>query len=315
MKSQCAAGLSLKGGKRDQFFFSVLEYYPEKKRWFLSSLLQVKDDPENKDGDEVIQNWIQEHKVQNLVVDVPLSPPPMLELDLGWPKPTGKEEDFLKLVQDEIQELLEYDALKQKEHPKEYERARNLDDEIVYSKNLFSKSSTDHILSRPFKRRLKKGFLPYWNRTLDFWVWCHYYDQMLKLFNVSFDSFGSTNLMALFRFNHLKKNFPAETNLYEASTDLLLIELLRSKIIHKKDLLNLNDMDLGPEAKLNILMQIEKQLGIFIYDHDLELLVKNPRAFESFLLNLAGKLFQSGEAKTLPKWTMPEEARFIVPEL
>ena len=51
-----------------------------------------------------------------------------------------------------------------------------------------------------------------------------------------------------------------------------------------------------------------------IYNHDLEILVKNPRAFDSFLLALAGQNVLLKKNRELPDWTMPEETKFIIPD-
>ena len=51
----------MKGGNRDQFFLSLLEYYPDEKRWFLNSLLQVKDEG-GISGDEAIRSWINRYE-------------------------------------------------------------------------------------------------------------------------------------------------------------------------------------------------------------------------------------------------------------
>ena len=56
MEKKNIAGMSMKGGKKDNFFFCLLEYFPKKERWFLNSLLQVKEHQE--DEDDVIRNDI-----------------------------------------------------------------------------------------------------------------------------------------------------------------------------------------------------------------------------------------------------------------
>ena len=53
--------------------------------------------------------------------------------------------------------------------------------------------------------------------------------------------------------------------------------------------------------------------NIFIYNHDLEILVKNPRAFDSFLLALAGQNVLQKKNRTMPGWTKPQETKFIIP--
>ena len=92
-----------------------------------------------------------------------------------------------------------------------------------------------------------------------------------------------------------------------------MIELLRSKVILKKDVDMLNDIELGIEVRLEAIKKIEKKLDIFIYNHDLEILVKNPRAFDSFLLALAGQNVLQEKNRPLPEWTQPKETNFIIP--
>ncbi|MBC7539684.1 MAG: hypothetical protein H7281_12750 [Bacteriovorax sp.] len=295
--------LSMKGGRNDNFYFCLIEYYPDSKRWFLKSLLSVKDE-EALDNDDAIHAWINNFSVKQLVVDFPLSKPA---------SESANPEENVKAVREKIKDLLDEDQKLISTNPKKYEQERNKADEIVYNRDIFLKETAHHLLSRSFKRRLKKGFLPYWNRTLDFWVWKYYYDQILEMFNTSFDSFGNVSLMVLYRFNYIKRHFPQQVELFEANEQIILVELLRSKIIMKKDVAMLSDIDLGIEVRLETIKKIESKLDIFIYNHDLEILVKNPRAFDSFILALAGQNVLQGKNRELPDWTMPQETKFIIP--
>lgn len=304
--------LSMKGGRNDNFYFCLIEYFPDSKRWFLKSLLPVKEE-EAADTDEAIRSWINNFDVKQLVVDFPLSKPASESSDYDEDGNLHCPENTLATVQEKIKNLLEEDQKLIASNPKKYEQERNKADEIVYNRDVFSKETAHHLLSRSFKRRLKKGFLPYWNRTLDFWVWKYYYDQILELFNTSFDSFGNVSLMILFRFNYIKRQFPKDLEFFEANEQIILVELLRAKIIMKKDISLLNDIDIGIEARLDTIKKIENKLDIFIYNHDLEILVKNPRAFDSFLLALAGQNILQGKNVVLPDWTKPNETKFIIP--
>lgn len=305
MDTNNIGSLSMKGGRNDNFYFCLLEYYPDSKRWFLKSLLPVKDEEVNH-NDDAIHAWINNYDVKQLVVDFPLSKPAI--------ECASEAEKKIDVVQEKIKNLLDEDQKLINENPKKYEQERNKADEIVYNRDIFSKETAHHLLSRSFKRRLKKGFLPYWNRTLDFWVWKYYYDQILEMFNTSFDSFGNVSLMVLFRFNYIKRHFPKELELFEANAHIIIVELLRSKIILKKDVELLSDIELGYETRLETIKKIESKLDIFIYNHDLEILVKNPRAFDSFLLALAGQNVLLKKNRELPDWTMPEETKFIIPD-
>ena len=77
-----------------------------------------------------------------------------------------------------------------------------------------------------------------------------------------------------------------------------------------------NVKEFSVEEKLTSLVtlqKIESKLDIFIYNHDLEILVKNPRAFDSFLLALAGQNVLKGQNREMPDWTAPDETKFIIP--
>jgi len=307
------AGLSMKGGRKDNFFFCLLDHYEDGDRWFLKSVLQVKDDDEIEDGDDAIRSWIEKFEVDNVVIDFPLSHPACHDCEIDCPGVNKCPVPDVQHVQKEAQAILDKDRDLQENSPKHYERERNIDDLFDYGRDIFEKWPVEHLLSRSFKRRLKKGFIPYWNRTLDFWIWCFYHDQLLNLFKTTFDSFGNTSLMILSRFSYMKRHFPKSLNMFEGNVNLTLIELIRSKILLKKNIVNMSDLDLGVEARLDIIKKIENKLNIFIYDHDLEILVKNPRAFDSFLLAIAGQRKLLDKTITIPEWTGPEKTKFILP--
>jgi hypothetical protein len=302
----------MKGGRRDQFYFCLLEYFENEKRWFLKSLLQVKDE-EGLSGDDAIRSWIEKYDVWQMVLDFPLSQPACATCLLDCPGAAQCPEPSVREVRRQMEGLLDYDQELLSKNPKKYEQDRNDDDLYDYGRNITHKSATDYLMSRSFKRRLKKGFIPYWNRALDFWVWTNYYNQLLEIFNISFDSFGDTSLMVQSRFSYLRRHFPKDLELYESRVPIILIELLRSNIILQKDIFNMGDIDIGVEARLDIIKAIEKHLNVFIYDHDLEILVQNPRAFESFLLAVAGQNKINERNQNLPNWTRPQEVSFIVP--
>ncbi|MFG1503661.1 hypothetical protein [Halobacteriovorax sp. ZH5_bin.2] len=310
------AGLSMKGGRRDNFFFCLLDHHEGSGRWFLKSILHVKDevrDEDAQDGDEILNQWIDKYNLEHVIIDFPLSKPPCHNCDLKCPGVAKCPVGDVKKVREDIASILEMDRKMEEENPKEYERKRNFEDLTHFDRDTFGKDSNDFMLSKSFKRRLKKGFIPYWNRSLDFWIWCSYHDQLLELFNTTFDSFGNTSLMMLSRFSYMKRHFPQECQFYEGHVNLILLELLKSRIILKKNIVNLTDLDLGVEARLDIVKKIENKLGIFIYDNDLEVIVKNVRAFDSFLLAVCGLQKAKGQARSMPDWTLPHLTNFILP--
>jgi hypothetical protein len=309
---QSIAGMSIGGGKRENVFFSLLEYYPDQSRWFLKSVKQVRDEDVG-NSDMAITGWVDEFALKKIIVDFPLTAPTCDSCNLDCPGSDKCHHPNVTEVRALIKDLLDQDTQLYQNNPKLYEYERNHDDLINYNRNILNEKTDDHLLSKSFKRKLKKGFLPYWNRPLDLWVWCNYYDQLLSFFKVSYDSYGSTSTMLMAKFNYLKKHLPTDLLLYEGDTRLCLLELLRSKIISKNMIALLFDIEQSILGRLEIIKSIEKKMNIFIYDHDLELLSKNPKAFESFLLSLIGERLISNKVYTLPKWSRPNEVRFIVP--
>lgn len=307
------AGMSLGGGRKENFFLSLLEYFPEKKRWFLKSLHQVKDE-EIDDRDEIITAWVETYGLKQMVVDFPLSRPPCEESCL--PNCAGAKScprHSVIAVREEMEQLLVEDSNLHKANPKKYEQERNTADEIDYSKNILKKNTDEHMLSRSFKRKLRKGFTPYWHRPIDFWVWKNYYDQLLDVFKISYDSFGNVSFMLLTRLNYLLRHLPHDLKMYESDINICLLELYRAKIVSKSVLLQLFDLDLACSAREQIVMNIEDHMGIFIYENDLDTIIKNSQAFESFLLSVIGQRMLMNGLREIPVWGNSDGGNFIVP--
>ncbi len=306
------AGMSMKGGRKDNFFFCLLEYFVDDERWFLRSLLQVKDE-EDLPGDEAIREWIKQYDIKQLVLDFPLTNPPCHECKLNCPGAFKCPIPAVSEIRTRIDRLLQEDREKLEKYPKGYEQDRNNDDLVQHGRDWHSKIPTTHILSRSFKRRLKRGLLPYWNRPLDYVIWTHYYDALLRIFNQTYDSFGNTSLVIISRFSYLRRHFPADLELLEGHILLVLIEMLRAGLVSRNDLQNLYDIELGKSARLGIIQALEKKLNVFIYEHDLEILVKQPRAFESFLMAVSGICLHQKQTRPLPPWVGKESDSFIIP--
>lgn len=307
------AGMSLGGGRRENFFLSLLEYYPEKQRWFLKSLHQVRDE-EIQDRDAIIASWVEQYGLKELIVDFPLSQPPCEEACLtnctgahACPRREVVE------VRSEMEKLLDEDAEYERKNPKKYEQDRQASLEVDYSKNLTNKNPDEHMLSRSFKRKLRKGFTPYWHRPIDFWVWKNYYDQLLEVFKISYDSFGNVSVMLLARLKYLVRHLPRDLKMYESSIEICLIELYRARVITKSNLFQLFDLEQASSAREVIVQQIEKNMDIFIYENDFDTIIKNEQAFESFILSVVGQRMQMNCLREIPGWGTSDGSNFIVP--
>jgi hypothetical protein len=307
------AGMSLGGGRKENFFLSLLEYYPEKKRWFLKSLHQVKDEA-IRDRDEIITSWVAQYGLKQLVVDFPLSRPPCENSCLNNCKSANEcPRTQVIEVRKEMQALLEEDSKLHTKNPKKYEQDRIASNEVDYSRNILKKNTDEHMLSKSFKRKLRKGFVPYWHRPVDFWVWKNYYDQLLELFKISYESFGNVSVMLLARFNYLLRHLPKDLQMYESNVQICLLELYRARVVSKSLLLQLFDLDLASTAREQIIINIEKHMGIFIYENDLDTITRNTGAFDSFILSVVGQRMLMNGLRTIPSWGNSDGGNFIVP--
>jgi hypothetical protein len=309
---QSIAGMSLGGGRKENFYFCLLEYFAEKDRWFLTTLKDVKDE-DSLDHDDAIMAWVANYQLKQLVVDFPLTQPTCDSCDLLCPGTNECHHPVVKSVREQMQELLLEDQKRLELNPKRYEQQRVEDSMVHYSKSVLEKETHAHILSKSFKRKLKKGFIPYWNRPIDFWIWRNFYDQILKTFKVSYDSFGNVSVMLMKRFRYLLRHLPQELEMYESNTYITLLELYRCGVLSKKLLLDLQDLTMGPMARLNIVQAIEKKCKIFIYDNDLDVIVKNPKAFDSFVLATSGQSLVHKTNLEIPSFGEKNPPRFIVP--
>jgi hypothetical protein len=312
-KRQSIAGMSLGGGRKENFYFCLMEYFADRDRWFLTTLKDVKDES-SLDHDDTIMAWVDNYSIKQLVVDFPLTQPTCDSCDLECPGSNACHHPVVKKVREQMDELLLEDQDRLSANPKRYEQERVEDDKVHHSRSVMDKETHHHILSKSFKRKLKKGFIPYWNRPLDFWIWKHFYDQILNTFKVSYDSFGNVSVMLMKRFKYLMRHLPQELEMYESNTYITLLELHRFNILSKKQLLELQDITLGPMARLNIVQAIEKKCKIFIYENDLEIIVKNPKAFDSFILSVAGQSLVNRNTMEIPTFGEKRPTRFIVPQ-
>jgi hypothetical protein len=303
------AGMSIGGGKKENFFFSLLEYFPDQDRWFLSKFHQLRDENVT-DSNEAITNWIKDYNLKQFVIDFPLSRPACPNCTLECPGIESCHDESVTTIRSKMGELLAEDKKLQDKDPKQYERDRIKQEEIHFKKDEFQAESDEHLLSKSFKRRLKKGYLPYWNRPVDFWIWTRYYNQLLNLFKVSFDSFGDVSMMLLARYNYIQRHIPSDLEMFQSDVRIALLEMYRAKVVTKKNLIDLNDFSVAATTRLMIIESIEKKLNVFIYKNDLDLIVQNPKAFDSFILSIVGKQFIQKKCWDIPDWATAN-ANFI----
>ncbi len=306
------AGISLTSPKSDEFY---LMYFEKNEAEPTRYKLHLKDqnDCDGNIHDLILVKHLKDAKIKGAIFDFPLSKSLCLSCTLTCPGSELCPKEPVKKVRHIINNLLEEDARLYKSNPKKYEVERKSDDLFDFDTDLLGKRTDEHVLSKAFKRRLKKGLSPYANRPLDFWVWQHYYDAYLSAFQSSFDSFGDVSFIHLAYYEYWQKHLPKDVALWETAPQLVLLELYRAEFIDKKQLLTLTDINQAPLSRLDIVRALTHRLHLVITETQLDKLVRHPRAFSSFLLAIAGLKLESLNYYDMPEYTEPEATHFFVP--
>lgn len=302
------AGLSMKGGQKENFFLCLIQYFPQYSRWSLTKLSQVKDYPIG--GDNTLKSWVKEHDLRHLVLDFPLEQPACLNCDLVCPGTQDCIDPTIEDIREQISIILKQDEDLYNKDPKHYERLR-LKMEMTYT---LKQERPQQIISKSLKRRLKKGVTPYWHRGIDLWIWQEYYDIFLSFFKTSYDSLGGSSLMLMNRFEYIKRHLPKSVSLWESDPRLVLLELLGSDIIKERYLRGIGNLDEARISRKAIIKNIEVKLKIFIYESEQQTLEENLKAFDSFLLALSGIFLQKKWLHKLPSWANQSQM-FIAPDV
>lgn len=307
-----AAGISLTSSKADDFYLMYFEPIENENSRYR---LHVKDQTNTNghDHDLILVKHLKDAKIKSAIFDFPLSKSLCLSCTLSCPGSELCPQVPITQVRKIINDLLDVDSNLYKINPKKYEVDRKVDDLLELDSDLFAKRTDEHVLSKAFKRRLKRGLSPYANRPLDFWVWQHYYDAYLAVFQTSFDSFGDVSFIHLAYYQYWQKHLPHDTALWETAPQLVLLELYRAEFIEKKQLITLTDINQAPLARLEIVRALTHRLHLIITETQYDKLVRNPRAFSSFLLAIAGLKLEKQSFYDLPNYTEPEKTHFFVP--
>lgn len=306
------AGLSMTTSKTEDFY---LTYFEIQNHEGVRFKLHIKDQSDfaQPQHDLLIVKFLKDSKVKSAIVDFPLSQSLCFSCKLQCPGSELCPKESIVHVRGLMNALIDEDNRIYKQNPKKYEVERRSDELFELEVDLLAKRTDEHLLSKAFKRRLKKGLSPYANRPLDFWVWQHYYDAYLSVFQTSFDSFGDFSFMQFAYFDYWKRHLPKDFSLHETASQLVLLELHRAEMVEKKQLIALVDINQAPLARLEIVRALTHQLHLIITESQYDKLVRNPRAFSSFILAVAGTKLQSKNVYSLPDFADVSSSHFFVP--
>jgi len=290
-KTKTLAGIGVGSGRKESFYFCAFQYFEDEQRWFLKNCQQLKD-VQYPDTEDSLLALIKDYGIELLMVDFPLTHPVCESCELVCPGSINCPDERVVKSRQKIGNILKSDELLYTDSPKEYERQRK----------------SGGVISKSLKRKLKKGFVPYWNREDDLGLWLDYHDDLLKYFKVSYDSFGNENRGQIQRFQYLRRHFPSNLKLLETHYHILLLEMFKSDLVAKKSLKELVHIESAALSRLNIIESLEEKFNLFIYEKDKEVLVKKSRAFKSFIIGLSGTvLYEQRNDFLSNKFVIPED--------
>lgn len=311
--NQKIAGVYFHSGKTSQFIACVLEYFSPGKRWVVDKIHFSNDGA--KGFGESFEGWVKENKISDLVLNFPTTGTICDSCELVCPGEENCSHPVIKEMKNVSHEFLRQDTIFEKESPKDYERERNKQNEYDHHRTPFSRSETGKKvpLSKSLKKRLRRGFIPYWNRPIDLYIWLNYYDELIQVFNYSYDSFGHSSLMNIKRFHYLSKHLFG-VNILEANIYVNFLELLKAGYLSPEDLFGMKYVDeFSVSLRKNIVTKIEQNLNIYIKNEDSAMLTFDPRAINAFILSLSGIASLDDKTLTLPHWCRENNSNFIVP--
>lgn len=309
--SQKVGGVFFSGGKNGSFYGVILELFKaEESRWVIKSLFNSdKVAPSFKE--ESFIEWISSSGCKKFVTDIPIGESFCGVCTLDCPGQSKCIDPKVKNINLLIDDLLGEDLLHSRVRPKEYERLRESLKSFDHSRDWFNEKTELPPLSQSFKRKLKGGFIPFWHRSIDLFIWIGFYDQMLKILNYSFDSFGHTSLMIINRFKYIKNLLGPSYSFFESNINVVLIQLLKNKIIDKNHLNGLRFLDETTiEDKKSLVLSLENNLNLFAYESDILDLILDPKMVHAFLLAISGKSLVENNIVKLPSWC---EEKFLIP--
>ena len=311
IRTEKIGGIFLSGGKTGGYFGVILELYQaDDSRWVVKSLFDSQKVAPQKKEEEFI-NWILNSQCQRFVTDIPPSKSFCERCEVICPGEQGCSDPSVKKIKKIIEDLLGSDLLHSSVRPKDYERKREAIKSYDHKRDWRSEITDMPPLSPSFKRKLKNNFLPYWHRSIDLYIWINFHDNLLKVLNYSFDSFGHTSLMIIKRFEYLKNILGNSIGFYESNTNVVLLQLLKSKIISRGHLNGMRFLDETTiDDKKSLIRNLEKNLNLFAYESDILDLILGPKMINAFLLALSGCSKIQGMSEELPDWC---EEDFIIP--
>ena len=309
--TQKVAGVYFFGNKLSRFIACIFDFYAPGNRWILDELY-FSENEKNSNSPVVFEEWIKTTEIADLIINVPMTSPICETCQLICPGEEKCHHPVIKSIRHKIVNELDKDFKLEKSNPKAYERYRDNMSKYSSDHKFFNRGNSDP-LSKSLKKKLRKGFTPYWSRPIDLYIWLNYYDELIQIFNYSYDSFGQTSLMNLKRFSYLKRHLKG-INVWESSIHINFLEMLKSDILLPEDLIGMKYVDeFSVSNRKKIVSKLETSLNIFIKMEDTAIFTFDPKAINALNLGLCAIRNAMSEKHQLPDWCQGNHPNFIIP--
>ncbi|MFZ4404289.1 MAG: DUF429 domain-containing protein [Pseudobdellovibrionaceae bacterium] len=253
-------GISVTGGKADRNFLSVLEYFPEHKKIFLSKIFDKIKGDDQSSADLKIFDLLKQIKPEIIAVDNAVNFPLCLTCQLQCPG---------------------------------YEDCK--ESHIVWMWKNFKKNSKG--------KKPKKIFTPYTQRSVE-----QYFMHELEQSFILPHAMGANSAPLLARVQFLQKRLGLA--FAEISPAAVVWRLGLQLGLMKSQLKNHRHSVHGENDRRLFLQALLEQKWCFIYDQDLQMMIENYHAFESFICALTAYLKFTQQTEPRPK-DFPEKEDWI----
>jgi hypothetical protein len=159
-----------------------------------------------------------------------------------------------------------------------------------------------------------RDFTPYTQRAVELFVrYSHAPEFLDQPFLESEETLGS-NLAPLAARMHYLKGFLKDVPLLETWPKLDILLFGKKYKIRRQTIENYRKPEVGEAARAEILDILSNELGIFLYDRDIQTITQSLTAFDGFICAIAGLLQDLGQTVSYPDGFPKTASKIVIPK-
>ncbi len=262
-KAKRYLGLELMGAKNPKTALAIIEYYPKEHKIFLLDIHEKLGSRNGQDSDTQLIGIVNNMKkdIAKIGVNVPITLPPCA-------------------------------TCTRKTCP--------LPEKCTVPSVKWMRSISKRNPKKSFNHNIKSDFTPYTQRPVELWVKWRVFSTISEFFYFDIDeALGGSKAPLTARMQFIKRHIP-EKLLLETWPKLTVSVLSQKLKIGHKTFRDYRQIEVGPQSRMQILEQVTKDSGIFIYENDLRILSENLSTFDAFLCAYMALLHDLNHCEKIP---------------